>query len=137
MIYVFCGFLNLNEFLNLCVKIFFCFMLTFVCSISGSYFATYAEKQMAIKRAFESCGGSKLREDYSPIYANAVLYMVAEFEDGTIEVVPENWAYRPTRGSGDKPSVAIPESLDKVRYNCAVFKKILNLRSLNFLPFAN
>jgi hypothetical protein len=90
-------------------------MFSIFLSIPGIYFATYAEKQTAIKRAFVSCGGSKLRDDYSAIYANSVLFMVAEFEDGTIEVVPENWAYRPTAGSGDKPSVAIPESLDKVR----------------------
>jgi hypothetical protein len=83
-------------------------------SISGTYFANHFEKVTAIKRAFTACGASKLAVEYTSTYANAVLFMVAEFEDNTVEVVPENWGYRPQPGSKDKPSVAIPDFLDKV-----------------------
>jgi hypothetical protein len=64
---------------------------------------------------FKNAAASKLQTSYTANVANSVVFMVAEFEDGSCEAIPENWGYRPTLGSGDRPSVAIPTDLDEVR----------------------
>jgi hypothetical protein len=113
---------------NICPFGFWNFFIRFVMFISnlisGRYFANWPEKVNATRRAFDSCGGTKLRESFTSIYADSVIFMVAEFADNTFEVVPENWASRPRPGEKGKGTVAIPASLDEVC--CPLLETFLN-----------
>lgn len=91
--------------LKICFSLFNIFFI-----ISGKYFVTWTEKYVSVKRILPQ----SLKHLYLPHIANAVIYMVVEFEDGTVEVVPENWGYRP-QTKEEQPSILIPPILEEVR----------------------
>lgn len=62
-----------------------------------------------------------MERGYSVEHANAVQYMIVEFTDGSVEVLPDNWAFG-SQDKGEEPYVVIPPDIVEVRdlYNTTV-----------------
>ena len=86
-----------------------------ICTFSGQFFMSLGEKYLAIRKVLPPTPVN-IREKYTVQFANAVSFMVVNFEcDNTFEAVPETWCFRPPSKSGLNPSVAIPPILVAVR----------------------
>lgn len=103
------------------------YLLAFL--FSGKYFLSWVEKFATVKRTLPI----ELKGLYTDRVANAVIFMVVEFSDGTIEVVPESWGFRPSVAEGkqsghQKPMIVIPPILVEVRkFSCLLWMQRFNL----------